>query len=82
MLGKSQVSKDATMQFLWTLIDTSACPPQVFMAVVFLLDSQQCVSYKSVNDRVELCDIFNYLLRNYMLLANFLREKKSKRSFL
>lgn len=50
MLGKSQVSIDATVQFTRTLIDTSACLTQVLVAVVFLIDSQQCILYDSVND--------------------------------
>lgn len=47
---------------------TSACLTQVFMAVLFLLDSQQCILYEHLNDRIEWGDIFNYLLRNSVQL--------------
>lgn len=35
-----QISKDATMQLLRTLIDAAAYPTQVFMTAVFLLATQ------------------------------------------
>lgn len=38
------------MQFMSALINTLACPTEVLVAVVFLLESQQCISYESVND--------------------------------
>lgn len=62
------------MQFPWTLIDASACPTQVLVAVVFLLGNQQCTLYESVNDRIELRDIFNYI-RNSVLIVNLVLEK-------
>lgn len=72
ILGKSQVSIDATVQLSKTPINTLACSTQLFVTVVF--ESQQCISYEYLNVRAELSDIFNYMLPNFVLLANFLRE--------
>lgn len=81
MRSKSQISKEFTMQFMSALINTLACPTEVLVAVVFLLESQQCISYESVNDWAKLSRIFKYLLRNSFFIVKFLREKKLKRSF-
>lgn len=63
------------MQFVQTLIDTAAYPTRVFMTTVFLLASQQCILYEYLNDQAEFSDIFNYLIRNSVLLVNFLCKK-------
>ncbi len=64
------------MQFMRALINTLACPTEVLVAMMFLLESRQCISCESTNVRAELCDIFNSLLRNYVLFGNLLRKKR------
>lgn len=74
MLSKSPNFKETTVQFMRAPIDTLLCPIQVLMAVVFLLESWQCISYEYVKHRVELLDTFNYMLCNYVLNVNFLKN--------